>query len=291
MKVLDIINESPTVSPDAIRNLSPDQITQFLDHWSKTNKAGVKATVYITDETKGFISNWLSKRQFLMAQEEARVAKTLSWAGPLIKVAGFLAIVAQWRVEMMALNAMAGEKKPDGTYKYSPEFILNERNNLTGMFVTVNLVSWAASSIANGVLITAFRQILVGSAKGLMGRGGVWAAAIAFVAGQLTVQMLKNWLMTPAGREWFCQWFLVKMIVGGIGSITEDVIGAIVTSIKDATGIDVDTTPNITQREKELPKFNIPKIDAQAAIDAEFKDKVARYSADSQGNTWAQSNK
>ena len=291
MKVLDIINEAPKVNPDAIRNLSPDQITQFLAHWNSTNKAGVTATVHITDQTKGFLSNWISKRQFLIGEEEKRIAKTLSWAGPLISIVGFLAVVAQWRVEMMALNAMAGEKNPDGTYKYSAEFILNERNNLTGMFVTVHLMSLIVSSVANGVLLTAIRQMLVGSAKVMMGRGGVWAAAIAFVAGQLTIQMLKNWLMTPEGRTWFCQNFIIKMLVGGLGSITEDIIGAIVTSIKNTTGLNLDTTPNITQREKELPKFDIPKIDAQAAIDAEQKDRLARYSADSQGNTWAQSRK
>ena len=287
MKVLDIITESPKVSPDAIRNLTPDQITQFLAHWSKTNKAGATATVHISDGTENFLAKWLSKRQFLIGQEEARVAKMIGWAGPLINLAGFLTTVAMWRCHMLAINDMAAEKNPDGSYKYSAQQILDERNNLTGMFVTVQLSEWALRSIAGGRLITAITAMLKGGSKALLGRGGVWAAAIAFVAGELTIQMVKNWLMTDAGRAWFCQNFIVKMLVGSIGSLTEDIIGGIVDSIKSATGINLDTTPNVTQREKELPKLDIPKIDPQAAAAADMKDRIARYLPGEDGRTWA----
>jgi hypothetical protein len=287
MKVLDIITESPKVSPDAIRNLSPDEITQFLAYWSKNNKAGASATVHISKDSENFFTKWIAKRQFLITQEEARVAKTIGWAGPLIKVAGFLTTVAMWRCRMLALNDQAAEKNEDGTYKYSAQQILAERNNITGMFVTVQLMSWALSSIKNGPLIAAIIQIFKGSSKALLGRGGVWAAAIVYLTGALAEQALKAWLTSDAGRAWFCQNFIVKMIVGEIGSITEDVIGGIVDSIHSATGLNLDTTPNITQREKELPKLDIPQIDPKAAADADMKDRINRYTVGPDGKTWA----
>ena len=287
MKVLDIIAESSKPDPESLRFLTGEQITQFLDQWNKSNPHGQKINATIDSASENKFQKWLRNRSNLIAAEEAKIAKTMSWLGPIVHIAGLLTVIAEWRMRMYHINEEAGEKNPDGTYVYSAQDIMAKRNQVTGMFVTVYLIEWAVRSMQGGKLAQAVAMMLRGAAKGLMGRGGVWAAAITYFASELAIQGIKAWLMTDNGRAWFCQNFIVNAVVGKIGGWTEDIIGWIVTAIKDTTGLDLDTTPNITQREKELPKFDIPKIDPKAAAAADMKDKINRYLPDPEGNTWA----
>ena len=286
MKVLDIITETAP-SPEAIRNLTGDQITQFLDHWNRTNPHNNRVNYTIDPADENFFQRFLRNRQNLIAAEEARVTAAMGWMTPVIRWGGFITTVVMWRMRMLAINEMAGEKNPDGSYKYKTSEILDKRNQATGMFVTSQLMEWIIRSIAGGRLISSLAMLLRGAAVGLGGRGGIWAAAITFISSELLIQGLKIWLNTDAGREWFCRNWLVKMLVGGLGALTENVIGEIVDAIKSATGVDLDTTPNITKRDREATKFDLPKIDPKQAAAADMKDRINRYVPDENGQTFA----
>jgi len=247
MKVLDIITETQ-FNP---RNLSDDQIMAVLQEEFRRNPNGARTS--FTEEPR---LSFFAQRRANAAQVEAVLEQR--WGIVLrrfLVAAQIAAPIYMWYGKMQALNELSKEKDENGQYTYSDDYIIGQRNGITGICV----ISIVAVPIMKGVVAGTFgiflKELLKAVARNGGGRVGGAAIVVATFAAGAGYVLFAAWLNTPAGVAFIREW-IPDIIINGIGWVANIGIDAFTGYVKKQTGVDISPDPDTKKRIADIPDLN-----------------------------------
>lgn len=260
MKILDIITENASTGTpqDAI-----------IANWLKANP-NLEVVEKVDPKTTEYAKGFFARNKQLNAEVMEKLSVRYGAAFTFLKVIGVIAPLALCIMELRALEEQAQQKDASGNYVRDINWVKRQENAIVGVFVTSQLVPVVLRSITSGIFISALRAMV--SAGVMRTKGGARATIIALLASQAAVTGLQVWMNTPEGRNWCLHGFVLPLIIGGIGALSNIGLEFLRDKVKDYTGVDVGVvTPTVNQR----------KDDEKADNTGPTSDQIAKWKADS----------
>jgi hypothetical protein len=264
MKILDIITEStsPGTREDAI-----------IANWLKNNPK-FEVVEKVDPKTKEYAKGFFARNKQLNAEVMEKLSVRYGGAFTFLKLIGVIAPLALCIMELRALEEQAQQKDSAGNYVRDITWVKQQENAIVGVYVVSMIVPAILSSIANGIFVSALRAMV--SAGVMRTPGGARAAFVAMLATQVAITALQGWMNSPEGRQWCMHGFVMPLLIGGIGALSNIGLEIIRDVIKGKTGVDVGiVTPTVNQR----------KDDEKADNAAPDTDQIAKWQAAADART------
>jgi hypothetical protein len=264
MKILDIITESATTGTreDAI-----------IADWLKNNPK-FEVVEKVDPKTTEYAKGFFARNKQLNAEVMEKLSVRYGAAFTFLKVIGVIAPLALCIMELRALEEQAQQKDGSGNYVRDISWVKKQENAIVGVFVVSQLVPAVIRSITGGIFISALRAMVTAGA--IRTPGGARAAFIAMLASQVAVSALQVWMNTPEGRQWCMTGFVLPLLIGGVGALSNIGLEALRDVVKEKLGVDIGiVTPTVNQR----------KDDEKADNAAPTSDQIAKWQAASDART------
>jgi len=264
MKILDIITEN------AATGTREDAI---IANWLKANPH-LEVVEKVDPKTKEYAKGFFARNQQLNAEVMEKLSVRYGPAFTFFKTIGVLAPLALCIMELRALEEQAQQKDASGNFVRDITWVKQQENAIVGVFVTSQLVPIVLGSINGGIFASALRTMV--SAAAMRTPGGARATVIALLASNAAIAALQIWMNTPEGRNWCMHGFVLPLIIGGIGALSNIGLEFIRDKVKEYSGKDIGiVTPTVNQRK-----------DAEKADNAgPTSDQIAKWQADSDAKT------
>jgi hypothetical protein len=260
MKILDIITEStsPGTREDAI-----------IADWLKNNPK-FEVVEKVDPKTKEYAKGFFARNRQLNAEVMEKLSVRYGGAFTFLKLIGVIGPLALCIMELRALEEQAQQKDSAGNYVRDITWVKQQENAIVGVYVVSQIVPAILRSITGGVFISALRAMV--SAGVMRTPAGGRGTFIAMLASQVAVSALQVWMNTPEGRQWCMHGFVMPLLIGGVGALSNIGLEVIRDVIKDNLGVDVGiVTPTVNQR----------KDDEKADNAGPTSDQIAKWRADS----------